>query len=276
MIDELNNWIGLVAAIFFAVVTAGYFYMLGKRTRDPSWAIRSNNIIRGFESQLLDISYSGHPVETLTISKILFWNHGKQSIRGNAVLNGGDISEPVRIVCLTGQILDSTVLQRSNTAIKFSATVSPDKKSAELSFLYLDQGDGAVIQVIHTGTSSSDLQIEGRIMETKRIRLREVDIGSRAKALLGTGIIFALFSAAALIFLFDPEGTRSQQVVDQSAVFIGAIAIEATGLVVCGAFVLRDLRRRIPSGLALFAGDFLGGDLGSPQQIGTGTRGTIT
>lgn len=67
--------IGILVLIFF------------RRTQNPSCAIRSNNVFTDHVSRVegLEIQYSGNPIESLTISKVLFWNRGREAIRQNDV-----------------------------------------------------------------------------------------------------------------------------------------------------------------------------------------------
>lgn len=158
---------GIMGIVFLilavgAIVVAYVLYRKGRRVKDPSWAIRSDNLIKEYTARLSDLSvlYKGDSVENLSISKVLFWN------RGGDTINRGDIA-PADLLRITGvgdvRLLDVRVAQVNSEAAHFSITLSEDQKSAYLGFDYLDKGKGAVIQVVHSGTSSEDVQVLGSI-----------------------------------------------------------------------------------------------------------------
>ena len=78
-----------LAGILFSFILNYAFYRLSIRTKQPSWAINSNNLISGFSAKLpdLDIKYLGKGIENLTISKVMFWNAGNQTIEGGIDLS---------------------------------------------------------------------------------------------------------------------------------------------------------------------------------------------
>src|SRR5262249_30559916 len=47
-------------------------------------------------------------------------------------------------------------------------TRSADRTQATISFEFLDHGDGAIIQVMHTGTEESDVAVEGLVINGGR------------------------------------------------------------------------------------------------------------
>ena len=64
-------------------IVAGYiFYRLSIRTKEPYWSIVSNNLIQDNITQLndLEVKYKRQKVETVTVSKILLWNKGGETI----------------------------------------------------------------------------------------------------------------------------------------------------------------------------------------------------
>jgi hypothetical protein len=151
---------GFIAII--GLILTCVFYQKSRRITETSWSIRTNNIVSGFTAKLeaLQILYSGARVENISISKILFWNSGTETINRQDITT----ADPLRIVAIREiHLLDVKVQQVNNKPSQFSADLAPDQKSANLGFDYFDRGQGAVIQVIHTGTSSADIQVAGAI-----------------------------------------------------------------------------------------------------------------
>ncbi len=157
--------VGIVISVLFGViglVTGYYFYRKSKQKKEPCWAIRSNNLIRGSSAIIsgLAVLYKGEQVENLTISKLLIWN------KGEITLDRQDI-ETIDHLRVVGKgdtkLLDIDILASNNNASRFSYNLAQDKSSATLNFDYLDRGNGAVLQIVHTGASSNDLTLAGAI-----------------------------------------------------------------------------------------------------------------
>ena len=71
---ELQVVIAVASALFGVIVAVVLAIEAMRRTKDPSWAIRSNNLLKDHVSNLegLHISYGNEPVESVTISRIVF------------------------------------------------------------------------------------------------------------------------------------------------------------------------------------------------------------
>lgn len=160
----IMEWLGIGGLVVgvLAIIGAYVWYRKGQRRKEPCWAIRSNNIVTGYTARVggLEILYGGEKLESLTISRILFWNRGGETIHHGDIAPG----DPLRVT-VVGEVklLDLTLLQVNSEPSEFSAAVEPDRKSALLGFEYLDPGQGAVLQAVHSGTSSKDVQVRGSI-----------------------------------------------------------------------------------------------------------------
>lgn len=164
--SQINDWffsnlwsiISLIITISFAI----YFYFRSKKVKLPlysHWSINIiNELVNKFES--LKMTYSGLPIENLTVTKILFWNGG------NDTIDDQDISrvDPLKIhIKENYKILESNVLYSKNPANQFSVKTANDKSDAILKFDYLDKDEGGIVQLIHTGISDKDIEIQGTI-----------------------------------------------------------------------------------------------------------------
>lgn len=163
-------------AIGIGGILFGYlFYRRSRRIRLPSWAIKTSNLVSGYAAKLREfqIIYRGQNVENLSISKVIFWN------RGGETINRIDIADtdPLRI-CAVGDavLLHVKVLQANNTASAFSVSLSDDRQAAYIDFEYLDRAQGAVVQVVHSGTSSKDLQLLGSIKGSGSPQKRDIAV----------------------------------------------------------------------------------------------------
>jgi hypothetical protein len=156
-------WIGPAIGLI-SLSLAITFFLLGRRARlkGPTWAVRSNNLVRGFASSLpdLEILFRNEKVETLTVTRIAFWNRGRATIDANDIAP----ADPLRIATLgNSRLLDVKVVQINSGPSKFEALPSADGREALLRFDFLDHDHGAVLQIIHTGPSHTDLTVVGTI-----------------------------------------------------------------------------------------------------------------
>jgi hypothetical protein len=203
MLDNLHQtplfqWSGWIFG-FLGFVLAIVFYLLSRKEKKPWWTIHSTNMIKGFAKKVqnLEIKFAGKEVENLTVSKIYFWNAGRETI------NTADISEadPLRIVARNdAQILDVKVLKENKPASRFLVSTNAERNQYYLSFDFLDKDWGAVIQVIHTGVKSADVGVVGSIRgssgPTKKARNHQTrwSIARQFKALFA----FCVFAIAFL------------------------------------------------------------------------------
>ena len=102
----------------------------------------------------MTVNYKEEKVENFTVSKILFYNRGRETI------NKQDITtiSPLRVSSGNYHILDASILQVNKTSNNFKINLDREKENVYLDFDYLDKNQGAVIQVVHTGLSSDDFK----------------------------------------------------------------------------------------------------------------------
>ena len=159
--------IGLGLGIL-GLISSYVFYRRQERSRDPRWAVSSTTLIEGHGSRLsdLEVLFKGEAVENLSVSRLLFWNNG-------GVIDHGDIAtaDSVRVVAIDGtKILDARVLAQNSKTSLFQVSLSADGASAALSFEYLGEGHGAVLQIVHTGIIPREPIVTGAIKGVKTIR----------------------------------------------------------------------------------------------------------
>jgi len=153
---------GSLLVTIVGIILMVIIYKHGQNTKAPRYFIKTFNIITDFSSGLakLQLFYDNNTIETLSISKIAFWNDGTNTI------DKMDIAEasPIRIVLKEGyDILDASVISEKNPSNIFRLTEIDNGRSVGIVFDYLDRGEGGIIQLIHTGSNSSDIEITGTI-----------------------------------------------------------------------------------------------------------------
>lgn len=157
-----------VAGIVIGLATAYYFYRKSTRNKQPMWAIRSHNLVRGYSSSLenMRVLYRDQLVSNITSTKVLFWNEGRLTIDAADIVD----ANPLRLVPADGvHILDAKILVCNRESTRFQVELVDDGSAALLRFDYLDQRNGAVVQVVHDGTSSEDISLAGDIKGVSRL-----------------------------------------------------------------------------------------------------------
>lgn len=164
----MNNEI-VIGAIFFilSLIPAYYFYVKSIRNKEPVCSIKSNNLISGSVSTLdkLLIEYNNQRIQNLTVSKILFYNRGSETISKQDI----QTINPLIISSDTCNIMDASLLQANYPSNNFSVTRKIETEDVFIDFDYIDKNQGAVIQIIHTGLSSEDLNINGDIKGVQKL-----------------------------------------------------------------------------------------------------------
>lgn len=160
---EQNPWYGFIGIILsiVGIIATIYFAKKSRKEKDPKYFLRTHNLIRDFSNQLkaLEINYAGQTISNLTVTRIFFWNNGMDTI------DKVDIAEasPILIKMKNDyKILSAKVLYTKNATNRFSILQHPDE-SILINFDYLDKNEGGVIQILHTGQSSNDIELLGAI-----------------------------------------------------------------------------------------------------------------
>ena len=159
-----NPWFALLSFLIaiIGVITAVFFYYRGKKVKSPCYAIQSFNIVRDLVSKIesLEMLYDGTPIKNLTVTKIAFWNAGRDTI------NSEDIPTTKPLIIRTrgeSKILDAKVHSMKNPANRLSISTSEDQLSSKIEFEYLDKGEGGVFQLIHTDINDQSIEVHGLI-----------------------------------------------------------------------------------------------------------------
>jgi hypothetical protein len=154
--------ISTAAGILFTVI----FFLLTQKDRDVRFAVSPSptTIVKAGQSSDLRVSFKEKEVDSdLSSVQIALWNNGKESIKRENILSG--------TVTITFQpktrILEARVKQLTRDLVDFKLDTS-DSSSGVLhcSWNVLEHEDGALLEVIYTGTSvrvGVDGAIEGRV-----------------------------------------------------------------------------------------------------------------
>jgi hypothetical protein len=251
---------GLIGGVcsVIAIPLSLILYFKSKKERRPRFVSYSNNIILGLSNAIPDlkITYSGHgpPLENFTVTRFFFWNDGRETIAKLDVAKNDPltitINEPFRI-------LDATIVHTTSKANNVGIAVNREKKDITLTFDYLDHGDGTVLQIIHDGTSNSDLSFLGSIKGCGNPE--RVHTGIRIAPLVWIAVL--LFASAVLLpyvleairFRREPLAppVRGPSLASEIPLLISSLLSGFLGVFV-GKWNARRLRRLLPKNLRDF------------------------
>ena len=163
--------LGSFALAIFSIVLAIIFYIRSQKNKTPCFEEKSNTIIEGLHKALdgLQVQYKGTVQNRITVTKVAFWNDGKQTIDRADLVE----KDPLRIeVTNSIDVLDIQVIDASsdsNCASIGEAIPTESKTTYPLSFEYLDHDEYFVVQVIHNGGSQDRFEIKGKIKGVKTL-----------------------------------------------------------------------------------------------------------
>ncbi len=232
--------IGILASLIGIPVA----FIVARRTRqlpDLRHAINFDVILNPDDRLLghgLSMQIGDRPINSISRSRVALWNHRGDTIRGGDIVD----SDPLRIEFGEGDIaLQARILSTSRPQTRLTPTIDvAGKSSVNLTFDFLDAGDGAIFEIVHLGPEKP--VVLGTIRGTK--------IGNYGDANLGSKAIEVIRKPRLLRFLnYSPLRVRINVCLCLLlafifAVFAIALAIAATGhghLVPVGHYNLRTI-----------------------------------
>lgn len=100
----------------------------------------------------LVITFDGKPLDRVSRTYFAIWNHRGDTVRGSEVL----VADPLRVEVAEGDaVLQARVVASSRSQI--GVDVTPKGRTADVTFDFMDAGDGAVIEVLHYGKEPANL-----------------------------------------------------------------------------------------------------------------------
>jgi hypothetical protein len=212
-LESIGFWIPIILTAIVGALISLYFYRKTRRFKRPAFAVGTQNLIRDYSTKLsgLKIEYKGKNPSTISVSKLAIWNEGTETIDRADIAPG----DPLRIYCLEGEILESSVVDVTSPANQFG--VQPAGPAAlYVAFEYLDKNQGAIVQIVHTSTSPTPVFVVGSVKGSEPIVSRGFEPNAKLSRISGWAM------AAAVIALFGFVIQYSSYGVQASIPFIGA------------------------------------------------------
>ena len=142
---------GILVGVLAGFLIAILFYRASRIGPRPSYQLKALRLIAKDERALpeeVEILFKGMSVPRLTKTHVIFWNSGKALLDGKQIVE----SDPLRLEFdKDAQVLRARIAKPTRDTNKFEVKInakSPNEVAC--SFDYLDVGEGAVIELLHT------------------------------------------------------------------------------------------------------------------------------
>lgn len=188
-----------------------------KEKKEFSYCLRSRTLIRKKKAKFekLSIVYDGKQIDDLCVSNFTIWNSGNKTLNASDMVTSKEL-----IITATedSKILDVEILKCSEETNKFSTQLL-DEHTVKILFDYVDQMEGVVIQIIHTGTNDS-IEIDCKIKGGRHVRnyindriprlvVKSLDLGKRNIFFAVSTILMVLlllsFAVGSTLAIFNKE-----------------------------------------------------------------------
>lgn len=249
------GWVGSLLGIV-GILLSIWFYIKSVQRAAPVAAFESIRLVGTSKSALpeaVTVLYYDRRVPRVTRSHVRIWNSG------NATLDGKSIAsvDPVRLeVEDDSEFLSVIVTKKSRDVTQLSAEIlrsSPNK--AVINFDFLDPGDGAIIECLHTGNEISPT-IKGVIKGIpKGIVVKEMPVASntsngkkRFYKLLVVGIGVTLGGIMTIWSTFYPSAIPDAGTINKTFKFY-LTCIMGFAYVGLGIYALSSVRNPLPKSL---------------------------
>lgn len=146
-----QGWVGALLGILGGLLIAFFFYRASRIGPRPSYQFKALRLIAENERALpeeVEILFKGMSVPRLTKTHVVFWNSGKAMLDGKQIVD----VDPLRLeFSKDAQVLRARIVKATRETNEFEVKIN-DKCPNEVvcSFDYLNVGDGAVIELLHT------------------------------------------------------------------------------------------------------------------------------
>jgi len=152
-ICNLITWI-------ITIILALFIFFISKNKKILYYDIWGSNIVSKINNKDIkdiDILYKNKKIDSITITNIVIWNSGNETIRKSDIPS--DNKFKIEILG-NNMIYNCEVINNKNDFIKLIMT----ENMVCIDFEYLEPNQGFIIKVFHTGNDSGCLRLKGAII----------------------------------------------------------------------------------------------------------------
>ena len=201
LVNFLNfmNLLKLQPVTFISIFAAYYFYKRSTRKKEVLYTKVNVKISQNYNKEISD-SVSKHKdksVDNIIVTRYLLWNNSSQAIRQNDIAP----RDPLQFSVTSGyEILDAKIIYPKNSLNGFMLSdLKKAKNIIKLSFDFINENEGAIIQIIHTG-QTKNIRFSGTIIDfKKRVFIEKYD---KFDQILGPFLVL-VFPIVFCLFLFS-------------------------------------------------------------------------
>jgi hypothetical protein len=206
--------IATVVGTLAALIALPFGVFIGRRNRqvpDIRYALDFDTVLDPDDDLLkhnLSLAIEGRPIKSLSRTRVAFWNHRGDTVRGADIVE----SDPIRIeLNENDEPLQVRRLSSSRQQIELAAKADPhDSRSVYITFDFLDAKDGGIFEIIHQGDipnllgtirgatkrdhgpsdlSSATIKLIGERSVARRLRIRAKGAGTFFSGLVFLALI---------------------------------------------------------------------------------------
>jgi hypothetical protein len=244
-----QNWVGILG-ILAGLLIALYFYRASRIGPRPSYQLKALRLIAKEQRALpeeVEIFFKGISVPRLTKTHIIFWNSGRAMLDGKQIVD----TDPLRLEFgKDAQVLRAHIAKPTNKTNKFEIKIN-DKSPNEVfcSFDYLNVGDGAVIELLHTDEERYP-KVTGTIRGVPKGILNWGRFRTSGKGLRIAMVAMLIMGVAIILAgLFVPDFRKSSTSVQPLPMLVPVIV--GLSYIAFPLFTLWTTRRRFPKSLTI-------------------------
>jgi hypothetical protein len=152
----IPNWI---APTLIGIAASGVFYWLGRRHRSQSRLAfqKTDLMVVGHSNSTkslgaIKILFNDVDVPRVVVTRLAVWNIGNTAVDGSQLATSAPLAFAVEV---GASILDAQIVKATNDANKCRLRIAEDLTHAFIEFDYLNEKDGALFQLTHTGAQNT-------------------------------------------------------------------------------------------------------------------------
>ena len=151
LVNLLNfmNLLKLQPITFISLFTAYYFYKRSTRKKEILYTKVNAKIIQSHNKEISAFTskYKNKPVDNITATRYLLWNNSSQAIRKFDIAP----RDPLQFsIANSYEILDVKIIYPKNSLNGFMLSeLKKTNNFTKLSFDFINENEGAIIQIIH-------------------------------------------------------------------------------------------------------------------------------
>ncbi len=203
---EVELLVGIIgtSVSIVAIALAIFYGIKATKEKKAVWAYSTYRYIgkgTGAPPEL-KVSFGNIEVEQVCITRIIFFNKGREVIRKNDITEKIAISLP-EVIILRAPIVYCISKAQNKFALEQKG------QSVFLDFEYLGHYDGAAIEILHNGNSDIKPKISGNIIDSEIKNISPFPPISRRKVLsnmIQPGVSLVVFAGWFAYMLFEPNG----------------------------------------------------------------------